>query len=63
MFKPFLLLREADTEIINENTVLFQVTFKFWDSHHSNSKAEEATGSSINAFAFQEFGTKTILTR
>lgn len=63
MFKPFLLLREADTEIINENTVSFQGAFKFWDSHQSNSKAEEATGSSVSTSAFQEDDTKTISTR
>ena len=63
MFKHFLLLREADTEIINENTVSFQGAFKIWDSHQSNSKAEEATGSSVSTSAFQEDDTKTISTR
>ena len=33
-------------ETIDENTVSFHGIFKFWESHHSNSKAEKAAGSS-----------------
>lgn len=50
MLRPFLLLRETNVETITESTVSYHGIFKFWESHYSNSKAEEAADSSCRIF-------------